>query len=82
MPFVPIRFVTDFDVNSPMFFRTSSLLAASFPVFFLFGANCAAAQIRFEVVDIDPRIGEVCYAVTAADVDGDGLQDLFLTQPM
>ncbi len=30
----------------------------------------------FEAVTIDPNIGKVCYAVTLADVDGDGDQDI------
>lgn len=31
---------------------------------------------RFEAQEIDPHIGKVCYAVTAADVDGDGKLDV------
>ena len=58
-----------------MFNRISFLLVAPFPVFVSLGTHCAA-QIRFEVVDIDPHIGEVCYAVTAVDVDGDGASDI------
>lgn len=30
----------------------------------------------FEAREIDPRVGEVCYAVTLADVDGDGKPDV------
>ncbi|MSR57631.1 MAG: VCBS repeat-containing protein [Planctomycetaceae bacterium] len=31
---------------------------------------------RFETVEIDPHVGEVCYAVTLADVDGDKRDDI------
>ncbi|MDR3620050.1 MAG: VCBS repeat-containing protein [Paludisphaera borealis] len=31
---------------------------------------------RFEPLEIDPHIGEVCYAVTTADVNGDGKLDV------
>lgn len=31
---------------------------------------------RFEAREIDPRVGNVCYAVTIADVNGDGAQDI------
>jgi len=31
---------------------------------------------RFQVQEIDPHVGEVCYAVTTADVDGDGRLDV------
>ena len=31
---------------------------------------------RFEPLEIDPHVGEVCYAVTTADVDGDGKTDV------
>ncbi|GAC1471734.1 MAG: VCBS repeat-containing protein [Isosphaeraceae bacterium] len=30
---------------------------------------------KFQAQEIDPHVGEVCYAVTAADVDGDGKLD-------
>lgn len=36
----------------------------------------AADPLRFESREIDPHIGEVCYAVTLADVDGDGKPDI------
>jgi hypothetical protein len=36
-----------------------------------------AAEIpEFETREIDPKVGEVCYAVTAADVDGDKKTDV------
>ncbi len=31
---------------------------------------------RFEVQEIDPRLGNVCYALTVADVNGDGKPDV------
>ena len=41
-------------------------------------AAAAAADdfSRFEAVTIDPNIGNVCYAVTTADVNGDGREDV------
>ena len=36
----------------------------------------AADFPRFEAQEIDPHAGEVCYAVTAADVNGDGKPDV------
>jgi hypothetical protein len=48
---------------------TTSLLFAS--------VRATAGEFpRFEEVTIDPHCGEVCYAVTLADVDGDGRQDI------
>lgn len=32
----------------------------------------SAERLSFETVELDPHIGDVCYAVTAADVDADG----------
>ncbi|TWT55746.1 FG-GAP repeat protein [Thalassoglobus neptunius] len=32
--------------------------------------------VEFQEVVLDPEIGKVCYAVTLADVDNDGLQDI------
>ena len=34
-----------------------------------------AADLKFEIVNVDPQPGKVVYAVTAADVDGDGKTD-------
>lgn len=37
----------------------------------------AAAEVpRFQTQQIDPHVGEVCYAIATADVDGDSLPDL------
>jgi hypothetical protein len=36
----------------------------------------AADFPKFNVVELDPHVGEVCYAVTTADVDGDGKRDV------
>jgi hypothetical protein len=36
----------------------------------------AAKFPRFETQEIDPHVGEVCYALTTADVDGDGKLDV------
>ena len=36
----------------------------------------AADFPRFQAQEIDPHAGEVCYAVTAADVNGDGKLDV------
>ncbi len=39
--------------------------------------NASAAEFpQFETKTLDPDIGKVCYAVTLADVDGDGRQDV------
>ena len=32
--------------------------------------------VRFKMVEIDPRVGEVCYALASADVNGDGKLDV------
>jgi FG-GAP-like repeat len=47
----------------------------------IFGLLCSLPAIaadfpRFQAQEIDPRAGEVCYAVTAADVNGDGRLDV------
>ncbi|HET6422639.1 MAG TPA: VCBS repeat-containing protein, partial [Planctomycetaceae bacterium] len=40
-------------------------------------ASRAVAEMpRFEMVTIDPDIGKVCYAVSQADVNGDGKPDI------
>ncbi len=36
----------------------------------------AAEFPKFEAKTLDPNVGKVCYAVTLADVDGDGKQDI------
>ena len=52
-------------------------LARSFLLLALFAVGAHAQTFpSFERIAIDPRIGEVCYAVTAADVDGDGKPDI------
>lgn len=38
--------------------------------------NSSAEQLTFEKSVIDPNLGKVCYAVTAADVDDDGRLDI------
>ena len=40
------------------------------------GASARAAEPAFAARVIDPHPGEVCYAVTLADVDGDARQDI------
>lgn len=51
------------------------LLAAG--LVFVTGVSSAPAELpSFEAVTIDPQAGEVCYAVTLADVDGDTKQDI------
>lgn len=42
----------------------------------LIHAQTPADELRFDSHTIDPNVGKVCYAVTAADVDGDGDSDL------
>jgi hypothetical protein len=49
------------------------------PILILFAASCpalAAEFPRFEPQVIDPHVGNVCYAVTTADVDADGKPDV------
>lgn len=38
--------------------------------------STATAQLAFDTIEIDPHIGDVCYAVDKADVDGDGKMDI------
>ncbi|SFI81211.1 Repeat domain-containing protein [Planctomicrobium piriforme] len=42
----------------------------------VFSATALKAEMRFTEQVIDPQIGKVCYAVTLADVNGDGRQDV------
>ena len=51
------------------------LLALCVPVVPVAGA-LAAEFPSFEAQQIDPHVGEVCYAVTTADVNGDGRPDV------
>lgn len=50
-------------------------IAVSVSVCLLFATRCGAQELKFEKVVLDPQIGKVCYAVTAADVDGDSRLD-------
>jgi len=50
--------------------RALSILLLAVP------AWCAAAPPDFTPREIDPRAGAICYAVTTADVDGDGTRDV------
>ena len=38
--------------------------------------NASAENLKFKKTVIDPDLGKVCYAVTAADVDGDHRLDV------
>jgi hypothetical protein len=51
-----------------------TLIAGSVLVLCLCGSaiDAFAELPRYETVEIDPQIGNVCYAVTVSDVDGDG----------
>src|SRR5256714_14884378 len=43
----------------------------------LLASSAAAAEFpTFRPQEIDPHVGNVCYAVTTADVDGDGKLDV------
>ena len=44
-------------------------------ILFLPGPGIAADFPKFRAQEIDPHVGNVCYAVTTADVDGDGKPD-------
>lgn len=44
-------------------------------IFSIVGTAAAADFPTFKAQEIDPHIGNVCYAVTTADVDGDGKLD-------
>lgn len=58
-------------------FRIPTILGV-FTLLFLCSSGVQAddAFPRFESNTIDPEIGKVCYAVTLADVDGDGNTDI------
>ncbi len=43
---------------------------------FVAGTGSAADPLRFRAREIDPRVGQVCYAVVTTDVDGDGRLDV------
>ncbi len=54
-------------------------VSVSYGFAFVFGVTIAvqAAEFpKFEAKTLDPDVGKVCYAVTLADVDGDGKQDV------
>src|SRR6187549_1187594 len=53
---------------------TAAMAIAGFWLMHL--AADAAEFPKFEAQTLDPDIGKVCYAVTLADVDGDGKQDV------
>ena len=56
-------------MRRPTLLGLLSLLAAALPA-------PAGEFPRFEPKEIDPHVGNVCYAVTTADVDGDGKPDV------
>ena len=44
---------------------------------FLLSLTASAAEFpKFESKTLDPEVGKVCYAVSLADVDGDGKLDI------
>ncbi len=46
-------------------------------IWFFFVTSVNAAEMpKFAAIILDPDVGKVCYAVTLADVDGDGKQDV------
>lgn len=54
--------------------RANWLVAFTLP--FVLAASALAGVPGFEAKVIDPNIGKVCYAVTSADVNGDGKLDV------
>ncbi len=54
--------------------RLTSMICGSFYTLCLGAAE--PAQLAFDTRVLDPHVGNVCYAVTAADVDGDKLLDV------
>ena len=59
--------------------QRSNSLAISFLMtlsLVLLNENTSAEQLNFKKIVIDPNVGKVCYAVTAADVDGDNRLDI------
>ena len=57
--------------------RPAGSLVSGFWVLLWAGAAVAAdPAIAFETRVLDPHVGNVCYAVSAADVDGDKLPDI------
>lgn len=58
-------------MKSQFLARWSTIIVAS-----LLFISSAIAQPDFEIIEIDPHIGDVCYAVSNADVDGDGKMDI------
>lgn len=56
---------------------TRACPAGVFAAVCLAGFAAGAADFpKFEATTLDPEVGKVCYAVTLADVDGDGKQDV------
>lgn len=58
------------------FFGRALLSAAAAVPLAAVGPATRAAESGFAEQVVDPHAGEICYAVTLADVDGDGRQDI------
>ncbi|MFN0052302.1 MAG: FG-GAP repeat domain-containing protein [Planctomycetales bacterium] len=56
--------------------RNLALLGVLIPAGIGEWSTCAAEMPRFQAHELDPHVGEVCYAVTLADVDGDKKPDV------